>query len=404
LSDRENRIVAHREDVCAGDRVYFTMVPFDFHPRTRVVFGRNAVDRTGALARDLGFRRTLLVSDPGLIGAGYTARVQRLLEAAGIHAVAFSEFGENPDSSHVAAGARFAAPHALDSIVALGGGSSLDCAKGINFLLTNGGGIADYRGYGKAATPLLPMIGIPTTAGTGSEAQSYAVIADATSHMKMACGDPSAAFRVAVLDPEVTVTAPAAVTFASGVDAIAHAVETAVTTRRNPLSDTFSQQAWRLLSDAFERVLLHPTDIEARAAMQLGAHFAGLAIEQSMLGAAHACANPLTARFGLTHGIALAILLPHVIRWNARVAIDGYAALIGSPRRRSRDLDAAETLARRIDDFVRAGGVASKLADAGVVEESLPELAQLAAQQWTGTFNPRPFDAAGALEIYRAAY
>src|SRR3954468_19233803 len=211
----------------------------------------------------------------------------------------------------VEAGRRAAQPLRIDSIVALGGGSSLDCAKGINFVLTNGGAIGDYRGYGKPSTSLLPAIGIPTTAGTGSEAQSYAVISDAATHMKMACGDPSAAFRVAILDPELTVSAPAPVSAAAGIDAVAHAVETAVTSRRTPLSDTFCHQAWRLLADAFERVIVHPGDMEARSMMQLGAHFAGVAIEQSMLGAAHACANPLTARCGLSHGVALAILLPH---------------------------------------------------------------------------------------------
>jgi alcohol dehydrogenase len=222
--------------------------------------------------------------------------------------------------------------------------------------------------------------------------------------MKMACGDPSAAFRVAILDPDLTLTAPPPVTATAGIDAVSHAVETAVTTRRTPLSDTFSHQAWRLLSDGFERVLLHPTDLDARSMMQIGAHFAGLAIEHSMLGAAHACANPLTARFQLTHGIALGILLPHVVRWNSRVAGDGYAALLGFPRRRARDSEAPETLARRIEDFAIAGKLPARLSDAGIPPETLPELAELAAQQWTGTFNPRPFDATGALEIYRAAF
>jgi alcohol dehydrogenase len=173
--------------------------------------------------------------------------------------------------------------------------------------------------------------------------------------------------------------------------------------RRTPLSDTFSHRAWRLLGDAFERVLLHPADIEARAAMQLGAHFAGMAIEQSMLGAAHACANPLTARYALAHGLALAILLPHVVRWNATVALECYAALLNSPRRRARDEDSAETLARRLEDLASAGGLAMKLSDAGIEESALPGLAAQAAEQWTGTFNPRPLDAAGAMEIYRAA-
>ena len=380
------------------------MVPFDFQARTRTIFGRHTAARSGTLARDLGFQRVLLVADPGIVAAGHAALVERSLHAASIFFIRYSEFGENPDSDMVAAGGRFAARHRVDAIVAVGGGSSLDCAKGLNFLLTNGGEIADYRGYAKARTALLPMIGVPTTAGTGTEAQSYAVIADARTHMKMACGDPSAAFRIAILDPELTLTAPPHVTASSGIDAIAHAVETAVTIRRTPMSDTFSHQAWRLLSDAFERVLLHPGDLEARAMMQVGAHFAGLAIEQSMLGAAHACANPLTARFRLAHGVALGILLPHVVRWNSATASDRYAALLGSPRRRSRDSEAAETLARRVEDFALAGHLPPRLADAGIPQEALPELAALAAQQWTGTFNPRPFDVAGALEIYETAY
>ena len=379
------------------------MVPFDFRLPTRIVFGQGALDRLGTVARELGFRRTLLVADAGVAQVGHVAEAMRLLQGAGIEATEFHDFGVNPDSAMVEAGRRFAAPLGVDSIVGLGGGSSLDCAKGINFLLTNGGAMADYRGYGKAATPLLPMIGVPTTAGTGSEAQSYAVIADAATHMKMACGDPSAAFRVALLDPELTFTAPRHVTAMAGFDAMAHAVETAVTSRRTPMSDTFSHRAWTLLSDAFERVLLHPADAEARAAMQLGAHFAGMAIEQSMLGAAHACANPLTARHKIAHGLALAILLPHVVRWNARVAHDRYAWLVGSPRRRARDEDAAEALARRLEDLAAAGGLAMRLSDSGIDEAALPGLASLAAEQWTGTFNPRPFDAAGALEIYRAA-
>jgi alcohol dehydrogenase len=221
--------------------------------------------------------------------------------------------------------------------------------------------------------------------------------------MKMACGDPSAAFRIAILDPELTRTAPRHVTAAAGFDAIAHAVETAVTTRRTSLSQMYSQHAWRLLAPAFGRVLDKPSDIEARSAMQLGAHFAGAAIEQSMLGAAHACANPLTARYDITHGLALAMLLPHVVRWNAVVAMDHYAALLRSAGRASNG-NAAQDLARELEALAATARLGKRLRDGGVQEEALPELAAQAAQQWTGTFNPRPFDAAAALEIYRAAF
>jgi alcohol dehydrogenase len=370
------------------------MVSFDFHARTRVICGRGAFARLGELARALGFHRTLLVADPGMVAAGYAAAAAGHLDAEGISVATFSEFGENPDSLMVEAGRQFAAPLQIDAIVGLGGGSSLDCAKGINFLLTNGGSIADYRGYGKAATPLLPMIAIPTTAGTGSEAQSYAVISDASTHMKMACGDPSAAAKVAILDPDLTLSAPRRVTAMSGYDAIAHAVETWVTTKRSAVSDAFSRAAWNLLSGAFERVLSDPGDVEARSDMLTGAHFAGMAIEQSMLGAAHACSNPLTARYNLAHGFALSILLPHVVRWNAAVVADRYAALAGS----------ADALASRLERFATIAGLGGTLRPHSTQDTDLPELAALAAQQWTGTFNPRPFDADAALEIYRAAW
>jgi alcohol dehydrogenase len=372
------------------------MVSFDFQARTRIVFGPGTSSKLGQFARDLGFRRTLLVADPGLVDAGIVEPARRHLEACGIDTILFHDFGQNPDSGMVEAGRAFAAPLAIDSIIGLGGGSSLDCAKGINFLLTNGGAMADYRGYAKASRPLLPMIGVPTTAGTGSEAQSYAVISDAATHMKMACGDPSAAVRIAILDPELTRTAPAAVTAMAGYDAVAHAVETWVTTTRTAVSEAFAAEAWKLLSGAFVRVLCEPHDLEARSAMLVGSHFAGAAIEHSMLGAAHACSNPLTARYDLAHGLALSILLPHVVRWNAVVAADRYATL---PH-----VASAEALAARLDEFARAGGLGGALRDRGVDRDSLPELAALAAQQWTGTFNPRPFDANGAREIYEAAY
>src|SRR5262249_23950994 len=147
-------------------------------------------------------------------------------------------------------------PLVVDSIIGLGGGSSMDCAKAINFVLTNGGRIQDYWGHGKADRPMLPMIGIPTTAGTGSEAQSYALISDSSTHVKMACGDAKAAFRVAILDPELTVSEPEAVRAASGYDAISHAVESYVSTARTPVSGLFALEAWRLLSGAYERALV----------------------------------------------------------------------------------------------------------------------------------------------------
>ena len=303
---------------------------FDFQPRTRTIFGAGVIEQLGELGSDLGFKRTLLVADHGLVASGHVAEAVAPLRKAGIAVIEFHEFDVNPDTKMVEDGCSFAKPFQIDSIVALGGGSSLDCAKGINILLTNGGRMRDYHGYGKAQKPMLPMIGIPTTAGTGSEAQTYALISDTETHEKLACGDPKIAFRVALLDPALTVSQPMSVTATSGFDAIAHAVETFVTTKRNPLSESFSRQAWKLLEGNYQRVLSHPNDIEARGAMQLGAFFAGMAIENSMLGATHACANPITARYGTTHGAAIALLLPTVVRWNSVVAGEKYAELLWS--------------------------------------------------------------------------
>lgn len=382
------------------------MQTFDFHPRTHVVFGVGSIERLGELARDLGLRNVLLVADRGLVASGHVAEALAPLRRAGIEVTTFHDFETNPDTNMIETGRAFAATLNIDSIIGLGGGSSLDCAKGINFLLTNGGRMQDYLGYGKTTRPLLPMIGVPTTAGTGSEAQSYALISDAQTHVKMACGDVSAAFRVALLDPALTVSQPRSITATSGFDAIAHAVETFVTTKRNPLSEVFSREAWRRLELNYERVLAHPNDLEARGAMQLGALFGGLAIENSMLGATHACANPLTTHYGTAHGEVIAMLLPSVVRWNATFVGDHYAELLKLSANEAQfaDVDAAEGLARRLEQLAEAGGLRVSLGAAGVPQSDLSILAGEAAQQWTGTFNPRPFDGIGAMEIYQSAF
>jgi alcohol dehydrogenase len=382
------------------------MKSFDFQPRTRVVFGAGAIERLGELARELNFRRTLLVADHGLLASGHIDEAVKPLEKARVEVIRFHDFEVNPDSRMVENGAAFVAPLQIDSIIGLGGGSSMDCAKGINFLLTNGGQMSDYLGYGKATQPMLPMIAIPTTAGTGSEGQSYALISNADSHAKMACGDPKAAFRVALLDPVLTLSQPRSITATSGFDAMAHAVETYVTTKRNPLSELFSREAWRLLEPNYERVLSQPDNLEARGAMQLGAYYAGVAIENSMLGATHACANPLTAHYGTAHGAAIAMLLPTVVRWNERFAFNDYFWLLSwsSVAGQSNGVTATEALARRLEELAAAGGLRTNLRAEGVQETELPELAAEAAEQWTGTFNPRPFDKQGAIEVYQCVY
>src|SRR5207253_7359155 len=181
--------------------------------------------------------------------------------------VVFDQVRENPTTRDVDRCLRVAQSAGIDTLVGLGGGSSMDTAKGCNFLLTNGGRVQDYWGVGKAGRPMLPFIAIPTTAGTGSECQSAALIADERTHQKMACLDPKAAARVAILDPALTLSQPPRVTACTGIDAIAHAVETAVTKNRNPLSSMYSREAFKLCVTSFPEVLRNPNDLEARGRM-----------------------------------------------------------------------------------------------------------------------------------------
>ncbi len=379
------------------------MEPFDFHSRTRLVFGSGAFERLGDLARDLGFRRALLIADPGIVALRYVEEAVELLSQSGIESFTFHDFGENPDTAMVEAGRAFASTLKIDSIIALGGGSSLDCAKGVNFVLTNGGSMRDYWGHDKLSSkpgsrPMLPMIGIPTTAGTGSDAQSFTLISNAETHVKMACGDPQAAFKIALLDPRLTVTMPASLTAITGYDAISHAVESYVTKKRNPISQMLAREAWRLLEANFERVLNEPTNIEARGAMLLGSYLAGLAIENSMLGATHACANPLTKNYGVTHGVAIAVMLPHVVRWNANIVCDHYQKLASDA-----GLLSAEDLARRLENLAAFGRLPHSLSALDIPRSDLPALAEEAAKQWTGGFNPRDWSVEGAMEVYENA-
>jgi alcohol dehydrogenase len=378
--------------------------PFDFHTATRVVFGPGTLGRLGELAKELGDTRVLLVTDPGLEAAGHPQRAERSLRDAGLEVFIFDEVEENPTSLHVEKGAAFAKPLGIDLIVSVGGGSAMDCAKGINFLLTNGGHMADYRGFGKAHKPMLPSIGVPTTAGTGSEAQSYALIADDKTHMKMACGDRKAAFQIAILDPEVTVSQPPKVTALTGIDALSHAIESYVTANRSPVSQMFAREGWELLEVNLEKVLRDPRDLEARGAMQMGAFLAGTAIENSMLGVCHACANPLTAHYGITHGLAIGIMLPHVIRYNAPAVGSLYGELLDESGLSNGHADGpADTLIQRLLQLMLIAKLPTTLTSCGVSRGILPVLAEEASQQWTARFNPRQVTDADILGLFQAA-
>ena len=371
-------------------------------PGTRLVFGVGALDQLGILAKQLDAKRVMIISDPGVTEAGHTERACSVVIDAGLVVAPFTGVHENPTTLDVSAAVEFAKAFEPDLMVGLGGGSALDTAKGCNFIYTNGGQMADYHHADQPLTKsMLAMIAVPTTHGTGSEAQSYALIADQQTHMKMACGDPAALPKIALLDPELTLTQPPSVAACTSIDALTHAVEAFVCTKRNEVSCAYAAEAFKLVYNALPKVLANPGDLDARGDVLLGAAYAGLAIENSMLGAAHSAANPLSAKYGVIHGQAVGLMLPHVIRYNlvdpdARKHYDKLAKRVG--------LMSADALPEAITARVAESGLKTKLSELGAKTDDLPALAEQAAKQWTAGFNPRKITADGFAQLYLDAF
>jgi len=367
------------------------MIPFDYRPRTRIVFGAGEFARLGEIARDAGGNRCLLVADQATAESRAMQAAVRSLKARRMDVVTFHDFPAAPTPATIEAGCVAAtaqineAAPSVDLIVAMGRGGAIDAAKAINIVMTNGGSIRDYRGYAKVSKQLLPMVAVPTVAGSGSEASSTAFLFDPSTRETFSCGDAKIAFRAVLLDGELTLGQSAETTAVSGYDAIAHAIETLASPRRTPLAECYAREAWRLLDENYARVIRNPEDVTARGAMLLAAHFAGIAAENATHGPAHACAAPITANFGLPHGAAVALVLPAVIEWGAAE-------------------DDSGAQAHRLRELREVAALTGSLKDAGIPEQALPRLAEEAAAQWSGRFGSRSFDAGAALAIYQAAY
>ena len=254
-------------------------------------------------------------------------------------------------------------------------------------------------------TEALPIITVPTLAATGSETNCGAVISNEETQEKSFMMTECLYPKVALLDPELTLSMPATVTAATGVDALSHAVESYVCTRRNTVSILFAEQAFQLLVHGLPQVLGTPRDLSARSEMLLGAHLAGAAIENSMLGGTHALANPLSAHCGLTHGVAIGVMLPHVVRHNAPTVNELYGRLANlAGLCEAGDRSSGELLADHLRQMVARAGLPGRLSDCGVNRAQIPLMAREATQQWTGTFNPKPLSEADFQTLYECAW
>lgn len=364
------------------------------------VWSGPVLDRIAEYVAPIG-THVALISDDVVGSTPSYHRVRLALRDADVVFTELKSSLSGPSDATCAPVAAALAECGADVIVAMGGGSVIDTAKASAMLLANGGRLADWRGYGATTQPGLPIVAVPTTAGTGSEVQSFAVVDGDGAGTKMACGSASTMPRVALLDPRALATLPPEVAAVSGMDALVHTLETLVTTAGTPESRAVAKRAFSLVWQGL-RVITRPTEsIGMEAAYmvaQTSAMMAGSAIEASMLGAAHAAANPLTARFGVPHGVAVGAMIPHVVRLNrARPEADAAYQLLEAEIP-AKDLAAALTL------MAEEIGLETDLVGSwGVTVDAVPALARDAAQQWTGTFNPVPVDAAAFEGLYRAA-
>ena len=380
-------------DVCKDLDFSKDIINFGHLNSTKVIFGPNCVRFVGNKAKDFNATKALIVTDSGILNAGHLDVVLESMNDSQVDCIVYSEVTENPSSYDVNNCATFAKSHSVDLILGLGGGSSLDTAKGANFIITNGGEMKDYRGIDKASNDMLPFFAIPTTAGTGSECQSFAIISDTQTHEKMACGDKRAAASIAFLDPLLTTTQPFKITAQTGIDAISHSIESLVTKTKTDVSEQYSRLSFQLINRSFKNVIKDPENINARSDMLLGAAYAGTAIECSMLGAAHAAANPMTAKFSIPHGVAVGIMLPHVIKYNSldNEVADVYDSLID------------QCLSERVVELLNIAKIKVRLSEYGITNNDLLSLSEAAATQWTGNFNPRRVSVDDFLELYKSA-
>ncbi|OZM79586.1 iron-containing alcohol dehydrogenase family protein [Pseudonocardia sp. MH-G8] len=364
---------------------------FTITPPGRIEFGRGALDRLPEAVASVGRSRAFVVTDRGIAAAGILDRVRAVLTGAGLDTGVFAEVEPNPSVATIDEGAARARAFGDAAVVAVGGGSSLDAAKGIALLAVNAGAAAALDLAAEPVGPGLPVVAVPTTAGTGAETNGFGVIEDTGRHCKVYLGHASVAPRVSVLDPDLTVGLPARATAATGVDALVHGIESLTSRGRNPVSEAYAHHAVRLVHHWLPRAVEDGADREARAQLLLGSHLAGLALSISGLGLVHGIAHALTAHTGTPHGVALGAVLDRVLAFNlpastpeyAQVAVDMGCLGVVEP-----GAAAAGTVAA-VREFTERLGMREPLPDLGVTDEMVPDLVRTALADAVTRNNPR---------------
>lgn len=377
---------------------------FPFLLPTRIEFGLGVAEQVAVEARRFG-ARALVVSDPGVERVGLVAAVRERLESAGLDVKAFTGVEANPRVATVDEVAGVARDHGADVIVALGGGSAIDSAKAASAVARYGGTILDYEGLERVPGPGIPVVAIPTTAGTGSEVTMWAIVTDTVRQFKAPIGSFHLAPRVALVDPLTTVTLPAALTAATGIDALTHAIEAYTARCSNPVSDALALYAIELISTYLERAASQGDDLEARSAMMLGSLLAGIGFGNADTAAAHSMAEALGAVFDVAHGTANAIFLPFVMAHNMPAALERTARIAVAMGLDTDGLSlpaAAAAAVAGVSDLTRRLGIPS-LADTGVTDADLPKLAATAMMNSGTPDNPITMNEASFHALFAAA-
>lgn len=367
------------------------IAPFSFHNPTAIEFGVGALARLPELVKNLGGKRALVVGDLGVYKAGL---VDRVIAALGddIPVMTFTEVESDPDARSVDAGVKLAKPWKCDVIIGIGGGSAMDVAKAIGVMLTNPGNIRDYAGMGKISKPGVPVIAIPTTSGTGSEMTIWSVLSDREKNQKFGIGSILNCPRIALLDPELTMSLPPAITAATGIDALTHALESYVNTTTQPISEAMSEQSMTLIARSLRLAVMQPGNRQARADMLLASTIAAMAFNSTRLGLVHALAMPLGTRFHIPHGLVNAIMLPGVMRYNLPGSLAKFARIaqiFGEPIERLSLQQAAERSVSAIEKMKLDIGINARLSEFGMTESDLNDVAADAMLSGNVPVNPR---------------
>ena len=381
--------------------------PFTFNTTPSLRMGAGLAGQIGEITRPICGDRVLLVTDPGMMATGLVQRATDGLRAAGVAVTLFDQVQADPPESIVLQAAEQA--RGATGVIGFGGGSSLDVAKLAALLAASAQPLAQAYGIGNAQGPRLPLVLVPTTAGTGSEVTPISIVTTGASE-KMGVVSPLLLPDLALLDPELTLGLPAHVTAATGIDAMVHAIEAyaSVNANNNPISRALAIEALGLMGCMLLRAVQKPDDLEARTGMLLGSMLAGQAFANSPVAAVHALAYPIGGHYKVPHGLSNALVLPHVLRFNAQVAPEAYAELLPHvfPDLPSMGMaEAAYQFAQSMADLSQACGLEQGLREMGIARAALPSLARDAMNQTRLLVNnPRPVDEAAALKIYEAAW